>query len=253
MGSLYSRSIGVLAARGKYIFPLDNDDIIFVEDIFDFLLKFAIEFNLDIIGFRAIKMRNFRNGISEMEDLYYYYNNQDNLIIHQPELSKWMITRNGNFELHDVTVWCKFIKTILYRNVVNRLGLDRYSLFVSWAEDTIVNIILFNFAKSFIFIRKYGIVHWINGSTASFVQPKKIILFGELCLLDVLYDFSKKETKNYAVKLAFNIKRNYRIKNFKNDTNLIYFRKIVQKIRKSPYITNENKNRIKRYFRFFFR
>ena len=27
MGALYSKSIGVLSAKGKYIFPLDNDDM----------------------------------------------------------------------------------------------------------------------------------------------------------------------------------------------------------------------------------
>ena len=34
MGTLYSRSIGVLNAKGKYIFALDNDDIFLNENIF---------------------------------------------------------------------------------------------------------------------------------------------------------------------------------------------------------------------------
>ena len=34
MGTLYSRSIGVLSAKGKYIFALDNDDIFLNENIF---------------------------------------------------------------------------------------------------------------------------------------------------------------------------------------------------------------------------
>ena len=79
MGSLYSRCIGVLFSKGKYIFPLDNDDILFVEDIFDFLLKIAFNFDLDIIGFRGIKMENFRDDISKMKDLY-NYNLLDNSI-----------------------------------------------------------------------------------------------------------------------------------------------------------------------------
>jgi len=250
MGSLYSRCIGVLISKGKYIFPLDNDDIFFVEDIFDFVLTIAIDNNLDIVGFRAIQMKNFRDDINKMGDLY-YYNHLDNLIIYQPELSRWMITMNGHFSLHDVTIWCKCIKTKIYKYVVNRLGSDRYSIFVSWAEDTLVNVILFNFAQSFIFIRKYGIVHWLSGSTATFVQPNSVRLFGDLYVLDVLYDFSKNEDKNYAVTLAYNIKRGYRVYQFHNDTNLIYFRSIIQKLNNSPYITNENKKRINRDFSFF--
>lgn len=250
MGSLYSRCVGVLISKGKYIFPLDNDDIFFVEDIFDFVSTIAIDNNLDIVGFRAIQMKNFRDDINKMGDLYYYHH-LDNLIIYQPELSRWMITMNGRFALHDVTIWCKCIKTKIYKNVVNRLGVDRYSIFVSWAEDTLVNVILFNFAQSFIFIRKYGIVHWLNGSTATFVQPNNVRLFGDLYVLDVLYDFSKNEDKNYAVTLAYGIKRSYRVNQFHNNTNLIFFRSIIQKLSNSPYITNENKQRINRDFSFF--
>ena len=250
MGSLYSRCIGVLISKGKYIFPLDDDDIFFVEDIFDFVLTIAIDNNLDIVGFRAIQMKNFRDDINKMGDLYYYHH-LDNLIIYQPELSRWMITMNGRLAMHDVTIWCKCIKTKIYKYVVNRLGVDRYSIFVSWAEDTLVNVILFNFAQSFIFIRKYGIVHWLSGSTATFVQPNNVRLFGDLYVLDVLYDFSKNEDKNYAVTLAYGIKRSYRVNQFHNNTNLIYFRSIIQKLSNSPYITNENKQRINRDFSFF--
>ena len=87
-----------------------NDDILFVEDIFDFLLKIAFNFDLDIIGFRGIKMENFRDDISKMKDLY-NYNLLDNSIIHQPELSTWMVSKNGHYQLHDVTIWAKCIKS----------------------------------------------------------------------------------------------------------------------------------------------
>ena len=35
MGTLFSRNIGVLNAKGKYIFELDNDDIFLNENIFN--------------------------------------------------------------------------------------------------------------------------------------------------------------------------------------------------------------------------
>ena len=49
MGTLYSRCIGTLIAKGEYIFPLDNDDMVFGEDIFDYTIKKAKENNYDII------------------------------------------------------------------------------------------------------------------------------------------------------------------------------------------------------------
>ena len=37
-GTLYSRCIGTLKAKGKYIFPLDNDDFFFDESLFYFTI-----------------------------------------------------------------------------------------------------------------------------------------------------------------------------------------------------------------------
>ena len=49
MGALYSRSIAALMSKGEYIFGLDNDDMYFYYDVFDYIyLKGKIE-NLDII------------------------------------------------------------------------------------------------------------------------------------------------------------------------------------------------------------
>ena len=39
MGILYTKSIGVLKARGKYIFPLDDDDMIIIDDLFIIFMK----------------------------------------------------------------------------------------------------------------------------------------------------------------------------------------------------------------------
>ena len=126
MGSLYSRSIGTLISKGEYIFPLDNDDMFFCEDIFDFIIKIARESDLDVVGFRAIKVKNIRANLNQMKDLY-YYNYPDNLIIRQPQLSKWYITINGKLRLHDVTIWCKCIKTKVYRNAIINLGFEKFS------------------------------------------------------------------------------------------------------------------------------
>ena len=40
-GTFYSRSIGVLESKGEYIFPLDNDDMVFDRDVFDIVYKEA--------------------------------------------------------------------------------------------------------------------------------------------------------------------------------------------------------------------
>ena len=41
IGTLYSRCVGVLSAKGQYTFALDNDDMFFVDDIFEVIDKLA--------------------------------------------------------------------------------------------------------------------------------------------------------------------------------------------------------------------
>ena len=59
MGTLYSRSVGTLAVKGKYIFPLDNDDLFYDETIFDIVYKEAINGNFDIVEFKAVEHTNY--------------------------------------------------------------------------------------------------------------------------------------------------------------------------------------------------
>ena len=255
MGSLYSRNIGVLMAKGEYIFGLDNDDLFFLNDIFYFILNIAQQYYFDIIGFKAIRINNYEDNIEQMQDLYNYNLYSTNIIVYQPELSTWIITKNNKFNLHDVTIWAKCIKSTIYKESIKKIGLRKYSVFVSWAEDTIMNFIIFNIAQSFLFIHKYGIIHLHNKSTASFTMGKDIKLFGELFLLDIIYNFSKyRKNKYYAIKGAYKIKRRFRNKKFSNNnnSNLVYFKSIINTFLKDKYNSNKFKNKIKKDFKAFF-
>ena len=253
MGSLYSRSIGTLISKGKYIFALDNDDMFFSEDIFGYILNIAQKNNFDIVGFRAFRISNYNDNSDKIVDLYNYTYYQNNIIVHQPELSTWMININKKFYFHDVTIWAKCIKNNIYKEAIIKLGIKRYSKYVSWAEDTIINFVIFTISQSFIFINKYGIIHLHNFSTASYSKPINIKLFGEIFLLDIIYDFSPNNSdKNYAVHCAYFLKRNYKIYKFVNNTNLIYFKYILNKFKNSQYISIQNKKRIIKDFNSFF-
>ena len=252
MGALYSRSIGVLISSGRYIFPLDNDDLFFSDNIFDNILKATNENYYDIVGFRAFRIGNYGDPYEKITDLYKYKYYPINISVHQPELSIWMITNKGKFKPHDVTIWAKGIKNEIYKEATIKLGLKRYSKFVSWAEDTIMNFIIFSLAKSFTFIHIYGIIHLYNISTASFSLPLDIRLYGELYFADIIYEFSNNSNKNYAIMQTYHIKRQFKIKKFENTSNLIYLKNILNKFIKSQYILTENKNKIKRDFKGFF-
>ena len=244
-GTLYSRCIGTLMSKGKYIFPLDNDDLIFGEDIFDYLYKINKKIECDIVGFKAVQAESYVDDICEMKDLR-NYKFKNNLIILQPELSIWLISKYSKFDPHDVTIWGKIIKSNIYINAINLLGKKRYSTYISWAEDTSMNHVIFNIANSFKFIDKYGIFHLNNNTTASYTQSINNHFFGELFLTDIIYDFSKQNhNKIFSLLSALEtLKRYYNKRAFIKEDSILYLNNIIFKILKCKYINDKDKNKL---------
>jgi len=244
-GTLYSRCIGTLMSKGKYIFPLDNDDLIFGEDIFDYLYKINKKIECDIVGFKAVQAESYVDDICEMKDLR-NYKFKNNLIILQPELSIWLISKYSKFDPHDVTIWGKIIKSNIYINAINLLGKKRYSTYMSWAEDTSMNYVIFNIANSFKFIDKYGIFHLNNNTTASYTQSINNHFFGELFLTDIIYDFSKQNhNKIFSLLSALEtLKRYYNKRAFIKEDSILYLNNIIFKILKCKYINDKDKNKL---------
>ena len=253
MGTLYSRCIGALIAKGKYIFSLDNDDLYFNEDIFDFIYKKGKNEKLDIIGFLTIDTSNYTVEIERMKEIY-TYQYPDELYIEQPELSSWMINFNQNFLVHNNMIWDKCIKSSVYKQSVNYFGINRYSKFLSWSEDTCMNFVIFNIAKNFKYCHKYGIFHFRSNSTASLRQSNNSKVFGEIFFLDIIFDFSKNnsKSKNFVFGQALYIKNRYGINKFNNDSNSYYLKNVLDKIINSNYIYKQNKRKLKKYFSDYF-
>jgi glycosyltransferase involved in cell wall biosynthesis len=185
-GTLYSRSIGVLQSKGKYILPLDNDDMFFDEDVFDFVYKEAEDFNYDITGFKVIQANNYKARINEMQDGCHMHNNS--FTVNQPDLGLFGISEKNRFKIVEVHIWSKCIKNYIYKKEVNALGSEKYSLFLSWAEDTSMVFILFNIAQSYRYVTKYGIFRLNRKLSASESMPNSHKLFGDIFFLDVIFD-----------------------------------------------------------------
>ena len=81
-GTLYSRCIGVLATKGKYIFTIDNDDLFFDETVFDEIYKEALKGDFDIIGFKGLSQGNYQINT---ERIFYtvYSDHRDKLTLFQ--------------------------------------------------------------------------------------------------------------------------------------------------------------------------
>lgn len=177
-----------------------------------------------------------------------------NLYILQPKLRTWLITNNEKFSLHDLTIWAKIIKSQLYIKAINLLGKKRYSNYISWAEDSSMNVIIFSIAESFIYVQKYGILHITSLKTASFIQPINNKFYGELFLAEIIFDFTEKnKDKNYSVYMILNSIKSYiKFKSIINKHNLKYFSEIIFKLIKSRYISKLNKFQLINSFHNFY-
>jgi glycosyltransferase involved in cell wall biosynthesis len=244
MGTLYSRNIGVLQAKGKYIFSLDNDDMFLDDDIINIIYEEAYNFNYDIVGFQAIKAYNYTARINQIENDIFIY--KKNFTIKKPKLSLFGISKRGRLHFSDVRIWSKCIKKSIYKNAVNLLGKKRYSYFMSWAEDTSMVFVLFSVAKSYRYITRYGIFKLRRNNSASKIMPHSHKLFAEIFLLNVIFDYTKNDfkSKKFAFFMAIKIRNDEYFQSL-NKINKRYLKHTLKKLLSCPYINNEDKIKLK--------
>ena len=253
MGILYSRSIGVLSSKGKFLFTLDNDDLFLNNDICYTTIKLAKSGNFDIIEFKAIsnKIKNenlLKNKIKDAK-----FSHKKPIILIQPELGRFPIptgNKIGSYWLRDIFLWGKCIKTEIYQKALNKLEYRRYSRFMIRYEDIMTNYIIFNIANRFLSIQKYGIYHLERfGSGVSIGWHKVPRNTNLLYLLDVVIDFSQKNIDNkklvvHLIIYVLNLRRIERtLTSSKYNKELII--SCIQRILNSKFISECHKILIK--------
>ena len=190
MGTLYSRSVGTLNAKGKYIFPLDNDDFFTDEGVFEIISNEAEKGNFDIVEFRGAS----REKVDEPPNIFIntnYSDHKHNLILYQPELSQYAIKKGEEFGIFDCFLWAKCIRTDVYKTTINLIGKRIYTKRIIWGEDLITSFVLFKVAKSFKFIGKYGIFRLLNLSTATYHTNESLIVLSKIIYLYVILKFTE--------------------------------------------------------------
>ena len=253
MGTLYTRSFGILQSQGKYIMNLDNDDLFIDVDVFDAVYEEAEKGDYDIVGFGAVDGPTYDPLLPQMVDDFFHHH-KDGLIIHQPELTYFPISKNKKFRANDYHVWGRLVKTDLYQKAVknfgfNAIGEERMSCFLTWAEDAAMSVTLFSFAKSYKFIQKYGIFHYLAQTTASITTKGETIFYGELFFLDVIFDFTENtfNGKKFAMGKAKDVS-NDRFYSLKNKRNHEFLKAIIKKMLNCKFISDEDKNQLRIMF-----
>ena len=212
-GTLYARSIGTLNSRGKYIMPIDHDNL-FINNIFNICYDEAELNNLDIIEFSGYNIYSFNNDTSINIPLYLQFK-EDGLIVKQPELSSYMyqkINNSENYELIDGLIGGKGILANIYKKAVDLLGDIIYNEKNNWSEDRIVNFALLRVANSFKFIKKDGIIHNIEKATdinKMSIEHKNEIFYQEFVYVMSVFNLTKNTEEEILSSVAFKNARKF--------------------------------------------
>ena len=133
MGTLYSKSIGVLYAKGEYIQSLDSDDMLCNRNYLNVMYNSAIKGNFDFVGSKAIY-------INELKKTIYF------------RIPYWVV------------IWSKFIKKKIYLDSIYKIGIDILKLKVKTLDDDIIALDMF-INKHASFEPIIGVVHYTHESS----------------------------------------------------------------------------------------
>ena len=151
LGVYNSRVDAILLSKGKYILLIDPDDLLINPNILYELFKYNIKYNLDILEFTVIRYHEIKNYLF-LKDKNNHAHQFGNNIIYQPELSNIFFYSPGtnNYSMVQCrNIWNKLIRRIIILNTIKYIGKKNYKELFITAEDTMINLISFHFAKNY--------------------------------------------------------------------------------------------------------
>ena len=252
MATLYSRNIGIIFSKGHYILNLDNDDLFMNVDLFDIIYEEAGAGNFDIIGFSAVESHSYNSSIKKMKNSK-FHDHKDGLTLYQPELTYFAISQKNKYIINDIHVWGRLIKSEIYKKSINNFGKNeigeiRNSCFVTWNEDDAMSMVIFRYASSYKFIKKYGIFHYLSNITSSFTSKDDLKMYGDIFFIDVVFDFSLNNFKGKKYPVIMLQKMIFRkINKLKDTKNIKYLKAVLKKMLDCHYISFEDKKKMKKY------
>ena len=254
MGFGFSISIGPLFAKGKYIFPIDSDDIFLDKDVFSTILKTADKGDFDIVLFNILLSSLSPDAFSATcSDDRYKKERIPNMVKYQPELGYYPIQpteANADINIIEVLINGRCFKSAVYKEAVNRLGEESYSRYMNYDADIIINYAVFQTAKSMKLVPKYGYVYVQRLGSVTKVSLDRIkLLIYRIFMLDALIKLSQDtfRHKKILVCLLNYILNKGILKDALNTSeyNNNLFNSCLDRILNNKYISEEDKEKIK--------
>ena len=253
-GAFYTKTKGVLLAKGKYVLTLDDDDKYLQRDAFTTLYAEAEKEKLDILRFNYISNLAFSNRKS-------YIHNDKEPVITQPELSNLMLFKGKDGKIHQNggILWNKIFRTDLFVKVINQIDKKYFNEKMNCHDDYLLVFLLTRNAKRYRKINRmfYNVVY-----LRSFTNPKILFrryeknkdLYNLQCnaflnFIEVVFD--KTENNKEDKKIAFAQLAKWYLHNECKNNQFIKEKgiKICKKFFVCPHIDENDKNEIKNFLK----
>ena len=136
-GSLYTKTKGVLNAKGKYVMTLDEDDLYVQKDAFLTLYSEAEKNNLDILGFASVCTR------PELPMGTYIHRYIETPVLYQPDVPKRMYDYiGGSVKRVGDVIWNYFFKTELFIKTVKHIDEKFLNFKMNFHDDFLLFFLL---------------------------------------------------------------------------------------------------------------
>ena len=131
-GILYTKGIGVLNAKGKYVMTLDVDDVYSSRYAFSELYFEAEKNNLDILGFASMG-----GGINIHEEEKYKYHYYETPVIFQPKVLEKIYSFEGNGQVKrtGLVIWNYFFRTNIFIKSINQIDKKYMGINLQFNDD----------------------------------------------------------------------------------------------------------------------
>ena len=236
---LYSKSIAALNAKGKYIFPFDQDDILIRDDVFDMLYYQAENNNLDLIQYRdIIKNQLYFNKRERVNiKLKHMLKYKETHLKFQPELKDTLFTKDNNYIL-----WGSLIKIDLYKKAIYTMWPIIINYQLTFFEDHTLTVLIVIYARKYKYLNKFCLIHLAHKKSASsnFKKNKEFylsLLFFTNNFFDYYLKYQPEDIKiivNLFISLGF-----FSIKAYQTLPNLFFL--VFKKIFSNNYLSYDDK------------
>lgn len=181
LGVYASRVDGIINSKGKFLILMDPDDMLLNPNLLENLYEYYLKYNLDMIEYTVFFYEE-KNNYLYIEKKYYHFHHLDKNIIYQPELSDIIVYNSKKKNYTSVRcrpIWNKIIRKEVLLKTINYIGKDYYREFFITAEDTLINVLNFQFALNYSNIDYPGYMYSLRETSMTHGErsKQKMVLF----------------------------------------------------------------------------